>query len=140
MKTNVKTQSGNRIVVKFDGIEVGLVQNVRSNDDYGHEAASGIGDIHPVEHVPGMARHSISVSTMVLKRGSLRQAGITEENGDGVLRGLVFDIVTVDKETGEELRKYVGCSYTGGDVEVSKHAIVMASAQFLALDVTGSSL
>ena len=140
MKQNIKVQSGNRIAVKLDGIEVGLVQNVRSNDDYGHEPASGIGDIHAIEHVPSMARHSISVSTMILKKGSLRQAGITAENGDAVLQGLVFDIVTLDKESGEELRKYIGCSYVSGDIEVSKHAILMANAQFMALDVTGLAI
>lgn len=137
MKTNLKVQSGNRVSVVFDGQEIGLIQNVRPSDDYGHEPASGIGDIHAVEYVPGMARHSLSVSSMVLKTGGLRQAGITQENGDAVLRGLVFDFVVRDKDSGQELRKYTGCTFVSGDIEVSKHAILMSSAQFMALDVTG---
>ena len=40
MKTNVKTRSGNRIVVVFDGIQLGLVRSVRANDDYSPEPAS----------------------------------------------------------------------------------------------------
>lgn len=140
MKQNLKTRSGNRIVVMFDGKEVGLIQNVDSSDDYGLEPASGIGDIHVQEHVPGMARHSLSVSAMVLNKGNLRSIGITPENGDAVLKGLVFDFLTLDKDTGEVLRKYIGCSYNSGSISVSKHTIVMQSAQFLALDVQGSNL
>ena len=35
------------------------------------------------------------------------------------------------------LRKYKGCSYASGSLEVSKHAIVMSSGTFNALDVSG---
>lgn len=138
--TNLKTRTGNRIVVVLDGKQVGLVQSVRMSDDYSPEPASGIGDIHVAEYVPTMARHSLSVSAMVLNRNSLRAQGIIGENGDDVLRGRVFDIEQYDKDTGELLRKYVGCSYASGDIDVSKHAIVMSSATFLALDVTGTGI
>lgn len=137
---NIKTRSGNRIVVLFDGKQIGLVQSVRSNDDYGPEPASGIGDIHVVEHVPSMARHSISVQAMVLFKGALLEAGIYMENGDAVLKGLIFDIEQFDKDSGASLRKYTGCSFASGDIDVSKHAIVMQSAQFNALDVTGTAV
>lgn len=137
---NQKTRSGNRIIVQFDGKKIGLIQNVRLNDDYSPEPASGVGDIHVQEYVPGMARHSISVSAMVLNTGSMRQAGIAAENGDAMLQGLVFDIVVQSKDDGSILRKYVGCSYASGDSEVSKHAIVMNSAQFNCLDVVGTGI
>ena len=139
-RANLKTRSGNRIVVKFDGKQIGLVQSVRASDDYGPEPASGIGDIHVQEYVPTMARHNLTVSNMVLNANSMRQAGITMENGDAVLQGLVFDIVSYDKDTGDELRKYIGCSYASGDIDLSKHAIVMSNAQFNALDVAGLGL
>lgn len=134
---NLKTRSGNRIVVVYDGKQIGLIQSVRMNDDYGPEPASGIGDIHVQEYVPTMARHSLSVTYMVLNRGAMRQAGIASVNGDDALRGIVFDIETLSKDDGELLRKYVGCSYASGDLEISKHAIVMANAMFNALDVVG---
>jgi len=137
---NLKTRSGNRLIVQLDGKQIGLLQSVRMNDDYGPEPASGIGDIHVQEYVPTMARHTISVSAMVLNVGSLREAGIAVENGDGALQGLVFDIVTQSKDDGTVLRKYVGCSYASGDVDVSKHSIVMNSGQFNCLDVTGLGL
>lgn len=135
---NVKTQSGNRLIVKFDGQQVGLVQSVRMSDDYGPEPASGIGDIHVQEYVPTLARHVLNVSNMVLKKGALRAAGLTPENGDAILRGIVFDILSQDKDTGQVLRKYIGCSYASGDMDITKHAIVMSSAVFNALDVSGS--
>lgn len=135
--TNVKVRSGNRTVIMIDGKAVGLIQSVRMSDDYSPEAASGIGDIHVQEYVPTMARHTLSISTMVLFQSNLRQLGIAVENGDDALRGYVFDIVTMDKESSEVLKVYRGCSYASGDVEVSKHTIVMSSGLFNALDTGG---
>lgn len=137
---NVRVRSGNRIVVSFGGIDIGLVQSVRMNDDYGPEPASGIGSIHPVEYVPTMARHTLSVSKMTLINDWMAEAGISAENGDDVLQGRVFDITAYGKDEGTILRKYMGCSYASGDIDVSKHAIVMTSAQFNALDVAGRGL
>lgn len=135
---NLKTRSGNRCVVLLDGKQVGLLQSVRMNDDYGPEPASGIGDIHAQEYVPTMARHNLNVTNMVLNVGALRDAGVAALNGNDILSGKVFDIEVFSKDDGTSLRKYMGCSYASGDMEVSKHAIVMASAVFNALDVTGS--
>lgn len=137
MKTNLKTRSGNRVVVMFDGKQIGLIGSVRMNDDYGPEPASGIGDIHVQEYVPTMARHNLQVEAMVLNKGAMLDAGIAMENGDAVLQGLVFDFEAFDKDTNASLRKYKGCSYASGDISIQKHAIVMQSAQFNALDVGG---
>lgn len=138
--TNLKTRSGNRVIVTFDGKQIGLVNSVRMSDDYAPEPASGIGDIHVQEYVPTMARHQLSVSTMVLFTGAMREAGISALNGDDVLQGIVFDIQVMSKDDGSVLRKYVGCSYASGDVEINKHAIIVQNAQFNALDVTGDGL
>lgn len=134
---NLKTRSGNRITIMFDGKQIGLLQSVRANDDYSPEPASGIGDIHVQEYVPTMARHTLNVSAMLLNRGAMLEAGIAMENGDAVLQGLVLDIEVFSKDDGALLRKYTGCSYASGDLEVSKHAIVMQSGTFNALDVSG---
>lgn len=141
-KINRLVHTGNRFEVQFDGKVVGLLQNVRPTDDYGHQPASGIGDVHAVEYVPTFAQHDITVQDMVLFRENLREAGIAAENGDDVLRGNVFDIVVYSKDpqaTGV-LRKYLDCSYAGGDVNVQKHEIVASSARFKALDVSGKGL
>lgn len=140
MRQNVKTHSGNRIAIELDGREVGLIQSVRANDSYGLEDASGVGDIHVQEHVPSKAVHTLSISTMVLKKKNLRDTGIAPQNGDDVLAGLIFDVCIYDKDDGSLLRKYIGCSYDSGDVEVSAHRITMASGQLKALDVVGTGL
>lgn len=139
MRQNVKTRSGNRIAVLFDGKQIGLVRSVRANDDYSPEPASGIGDIHVQEYVPTMARHSLSISAMVLIKGAMLEAGIVMENGDAVLQGLVFDLEWFDKDTQASLRKYIGVSYASGDIDINAHQIVVQSGQFNALDVTGTA-
>jgi hypothetical protein len=137
---NLKTRTGNLIVPTFGGVQIGLIQSVRLNDDYSPEPASGVGDIHVQEYVPTMARHSLSVQVMALNAGAMIAAGIAAENGDAMLKGLVFDIEVYSKTDGALLRKYVGCSYASGDIEISKHAIVMQSGQFNALDVQGTTM
>lgn len=140
MRQNLKTHTGNRIVLELDGKEVGLVQSYTADDDYGLEDASGIGDIHVVEHVPTKAVHSISVSNMTMFRKNLRDLGIAPENGDQMLKGFVFDLVVYSKDTGQVLRKYTDLSYASGRTEVGAHRIVMQSAQFRAIDAAGTGI
>ena len=139
MKQNIKTRSGNRVVVVFDGKQIGMVRSVRMNDDYSPEPASGIGDIHVQEYVPTMARHSLSVSQMVLIKGAMLEAGIAAENGDAMLQGLVFDLEWYSKDDATLLRKYVGVSYASGDIDINAHQIIVQSGQFNALDVIGTA-
>lgn len=137
---NQKVNSGNLFIVLVDGKPVGLAQSVDMQDDYGLEAASGIGDIHTIENVPTQARHAVSVEEMSLRKANLRQLGIIPENGDGALKGIVFDIVAQRRDDGTVSRKYVGCSYASGSVHLRKHSIVVSSAQFHALDVQGTDI
>jgi len=139
-KQNVRTYSGNRIVVLLDGQEVGMLQSVRANDDYSPAPASGIGDIHVQEWVPTMAHYVVNVQSMVLIKRNLRNQWLIPENADAVLHGNVFDIVEQSKDSGTVLRKYMGCSYASGDTEVTKHAIVVTSAVFNCLDVSGTEI
>lgn len=138
MKQNLKVRSGNQIIVLFDGRQVGMVRSVRMNNDYGPDAASGIGDIHVQEWVPTQARHSLSVSNMVLIKENMQAVGIVPENGDAVLQGMVFDFEVYSKLDGKLLMKYVGVSYASGDIDIQAHQIVVSSGQFNALDVTGT--
>lgn len=140
MATTPKTLTGNRVVVEFNNQRVGLVQSVRMADSYNLEDANDIGDIHVKEWVPTKAVHTLSVTSMVLYRKSLRALGIATENGDGALNGLTFDIVTYSRDTGEVLRKYITCSYDSGTVSVDAHRIIMADGTFKALDVSGTGV
>lgn len=137
-RPNIKTRSGNRVVIKFDGKEIGAAQSVSMEDDYAPEPSSGIGDIHVLEYVPTIARHVLNVEQMVLYNASMRKAGIATENGDSALEGLVFDVESFSKDDGTLIRKYTGCSYAGGSLEIRKHAIVMARGRLNAIDTTGT--
>lgn len=138
-QTNLLTRSGNRIIITFGGVQIGMLQSISAEDDYAPEPASGIGDIHVQENVPTMARHSLSVSTMVMNKGAMIKCGIAPENGDAVLLGIVYNIEVYSKDDGTLLRNYIGCSYASGSLEVTKHAIVMQSGRLLALDVSGTA-
>ena len=135
--TNVKAKSGNRIAVMFDGKQVGACKSVALHDDYSPEPVTGIGDIGVLEYVPTTARYSLQIEAIVLEKEQLRSAGITTTDGDDALLGRVFDIVVIAKDTGEELRKYMGCSYASGDVRITANQVVSTSASFNALKVSG---
>ena len=137
MKENLQVRSANLARVVIDGNEVGMLQNITMNDDYAPEPASGIGDILVQEHIPTVARHSISVGKLALRKTSLYKLGIVPENGEAVLNGQVFDFEVLDKENGDVIRKYLGCSFASGSIEVQKHAIVSYNCQFQALDAAG---
>lgn len=159
-RSNLKTYSGNRIAVEFDNQVIGLVQSVRLSDNYGLEDASGIGDVHVIEHVPSKAVHQVSVTNMVLFAGNMRDLGISYENGDQALQGLIFDIVIYGDNNpgspdniapggtpvarqvsaGNRLRTIVGCSFDSGDVDITAHRIVVQTGQFKALDVVGRGI
>lgn len=140
MRQNVKVQSGNRVKIFFDGQAVGLLQSARFSDDYGLQPASGIGDAHVIEHVPGQAGHTISFSKMTLISEQLRVLGITPENADTVLQGNVFDVAAVSRDSGASLRTYRSCSYASGEVSVEAHRIVVTNGMLRALDVGGTGL
>lgn len=138
--TNVQTQTGNRVAVMFGGIQIGAMQSIRMSQDYGHEGVYGIGDMEAIEHVPGAARYSLSASQVVLKKSSMKKAGIAMENAADVLKGIVFDVEVFSKDDGTSLQKYQGCSFVSGDSDVSRNSIIMSSAQFMALTVSGVGL
>jgi hypothetical protein len=142
-RTNLKVFSGNRVDVVLDNNIVGLCQSARLADNYALEDASGIGDIHVIEHVPTKAVHTVAVSNMCLFTQSLRGigGGGYTVDGDAALTGQIFDILVNGKLAGTPsgtLRAYIGCSYDSGDIDVTAHRITMGSGQFKALNVMGT--
>lgn len=141
MSTNrVNVRSANRCIFKLDGVQVAIGKSLRASDDYGHAPEYGIGDIHAQEIVPSAARHTVSVTHTVVKTQALRGLGIFSENGDDVLQGREFDILEMDKDNGEVLRKYIGCVYTSGDHSLDANQAIRGTAQFMCRDVQGVGL
>ncbi len=157
---NVIVRSSNRFRIVIGDQEIGLLQDLRCQDDYSPEPASGIGSITVREYVPTMARHTISTSQACMFINSLRQMGISFDNGADAMKGLVFDIQIIDRtdqasldESGavgvgdtkaltfnsnKILRVYKKCSFASGDIEIRKHAMIVTSATINACDVSSS--
>jgi hypothetical protein len=135
---NLQVRSGNKIIAMFGGVQIGLLQDIRFSENYDPAAASGVGNIYVQEWVPTIARYEISTRFMVLNLQSLYNVGAAPVDGDAALQGLVFDIQIMDRNTGSVLRKYVGCSYASGNIEVTKHQIVVMDATFMCLTPTGT--
>lgn len=139
-RTNLLAHSGNLIVIKQDNIEVGVIQSLRLNDDYAPEPLSGVGEITVQEHVPTIARYSLTVSYMVLRRQTMFSEELANITPEDALRGKEFDIEVLDKITGAVLKKYEGCFFASGDIEITKHAIISSSSQFMARRTSGTML
>jgi hypothetical protein len=135
--TNVQAKSANRIAILYDGKQVGACKSVSLHESYNHETVTGIGDIHVIEHVPTLAAYSVQIEAMVLEKEALRSAQILTEDGDDTLVGRVFDISVIHRDTGEELRKFSGCTYDSGDIRITANQVISTSAQFKALRVSG---
>lgn len=134
---NVNTKAANRIIIQFDGKQVGACKSVSLHESYNHEPVTGIGDIHVIEYVPTLASYSVQIEAMVLEKEALRSAKILTENGEDTLVGRVFDISVISKDSGEEIRKFSGCTYDSGDIRITTNQVVSTSAQFKALRVSG---
>ena len=134
--SNRKVQTANRIWVTAGGAPVGLGQSVELHDDYQMESLVGIGDIHPQEFVPSAAVLTVTISEMVMLDSSMRASGTSYASPDDALSGVSHDIIVASKDGGV-LRKYTGCFYTSGEVQVRKHAIVITNATFKAMDASG---
>lgn len=163
-RQNIIVRSSNRFSIVMGDTVVGLLQDLRCQDDYSPEPASGIGSIAVREYVPTMARHTISTSQACMFTDSLRKLGVSLNNGNDAMRGLVFDIQIHDrsgikasgsnaKPSGDEtnieytdfdasnkgniLRIYKKCSFANSDIEIRKHAMVVTNATINACDVGG---
>ena len=148
-KQNVIVRSSNRFTILMGGLAVGLLQDLRCQDDYSPEPASGIGSISVYEYVPTLARYTISTSQACMFVGALRRIGVSFENGEDALKGMTFTIEVYDRaqqesiikgnsgpvkmdtegsNTGTLLRRYEKCSFASGDIEIRKNAIIVTSA------------
>ena len=147
-KQNVIVRSSNRFTILMGGLAVGLLQDLRCQDDYSPEPASGIGSISVYEYVPTLARYTISTSQACMFIASLRRIGVSFENGEDALKGMTFSIEVYDRitqstlmegsatpvtmaaegSTATLLRRYEKCSFASGDIEIRKNAIIVTSA------------
>lgn len=154
---NVIVRSSNRFVIAMGNTAVGLLQDLRCQEDYSPEPASAIGSISVKEYVPTIARYTISTSQACMFKDSLRQLGVSFLDGKDAMKGLVFTIQIYDRTNSTSvkqdssagitmanegsiagstlLRQYLKCSFASGDIEIRKHAMIMNNATINACDV-----
>jgi len=154
---NIRAHSGNLIQLEFDGKVYGTIRGLNAQDDYAPEPLSGIGEVHVQEWVPSMARHTLRVDYMIIKKDSLRSLGVMDENACERLQGMEFDIVMYEKmpQAGAggsatqpgvcdhrlgELRKYKYCTMASASINIQAHQIVVSDATFYARDVVGKGI
>ena len=135
-RTNIKTHSGNKTLIRLDGKAVGLIQDLTANENYNLEAASGIGDIEVQEHVPTVASYTLTMSQMTLVDKTLISEGLHPEDAQETLEGKVFDI-EMYADNGQLLRKYTDCTFESGDFRFAKHQITINNAVYKGLSTKG---
>jgi hypothetical protein len=129
----ITTLSGNQIILKIHGVEVGRAQNVTADTDFGLEDVSGIGDILVQEHVPTKITHTLTVDKYIINTQSLMEIKDVPVSEDILTLG-VIDIEILTKD-GTLIKKYESCTTANYSLRVAAHAIVGENATWRALDV-----
>jgi len=140
MRANKQAQSGNEIVLTFDGNVLGVIQSLRVSSSFAPQPVVGIGSIDPIEYVPTLSKNTVQVSSAALRNSTLRKLGIMPASSEDALKGLVFDILIIDKPTKAVLRKIESCSFDNASIDIRANAVVMTDASFNALSISGDQL
>jgi hypothetical protein len=125
------TLTGNIIIIKIGGSEVGRAQNVTADTDFGLEDVSGIGNVEVQEHVNTKITHTFSMEKFIINKATLLELGIVPVSED-VLTSGVLDIEILTKD-GTLVKKYESCSCQTYNLRVAAHQIVGESATWRAL-------
>lgn len=65
---------------------------------------------------------------------NLESMGLIPKSAEDALKGAVFTISVFSIGDGQEVRRYIDCTYGGGSISFQKHQIVMQNASFMAID------
>jgi hypothetical protein len=128
------TLTGNLIVLKIGGVEVGRVQNATADSDFGLEDVSGIGDVEVQEHVNTKVTHTISMDKFIINKKTLLELGWVPVSEDVLTMG-VLDIEILTKD-GHLIKKYESCSCANYSLRAANHAIIGENATWRALSCT----
>ena len=125
------TLTGNIILLKINGQEVGRAQNATADSDFGLEDVSGIGNVEVQEHVNTKITHSFSLDKFIINKQTLLEMGFVPVSED-VLTMPVWDIEILTKD-GTLIKKYESCSCSNYSLRVAAHAIVGENSTWRAL-------
>lgn len=125
------TLTGNIMLIKIQGQEVGRAQNVTADSDFGLEDVSGIGDVEVQEHVNTKVVHTITMDKFIINKKTLLELGYVPVSEDVLTMG-VLDIEVLTKD-GTLIKKYESCSAANYSLRVAAHAIIGENATWRAL-------
>src|SRR4030042_5038103 len=91
------TLTGNLIVIKIQGQEIGRAQNVTADSDFGLEDVSGIGDVEVQEHVNTKITHTLTMDKFIISKKTLLELGYVPVSEDVLQKG-VLDIEILTKD------------------------------------------
>lgn len=119
----MKSMTGNRIILKIGGQAIGFAQEVSVTDETEMQKLYGLGDIEPVELVPGGVTYTITGSKYVVSTGTLRALGLVPEINDWMSDpGLSLEVI--DQKGGAIIEHYTGCKFESHTRKYGKHTIV----------------
>jgi hypothetical protein len=125
------TLTGNIMLIKIGGKEVGRAQNVTADSDFGLEDVSGIGDVEVQEHVNTKVVHTLTMDKFIINKKTLLELGYVPVSEDVLTMG-VLDIEVLTKD-GTLIKKYESCSAANYSLRVAAHAIIGENATWRAL-------
>lgn len=131
------TLTGNLIILKIGGVEIGRAQNVTADTDFGLEDVSGIGNVLVQEHVNTKVTHTLTVDKYIINKQTLLELGWVPVSEDVLTMG-VIDIEILTKD-GTLIKKYESCSCANYSLRVTAHAIIGENATWRALSCTIAS-
>lgn len=131
---NVHTAAS--MVLKIRGKEVGRANGVDITADFGLQAVpEGIGSISPAEHVALEYRADLSVTSFFIRRRSsqAKGPGVVDVLGVPVNTDILltepFQLILVDKVTGEVLLSCDDCSWSNVSFSIRQGAITGKDAR-----------
>ena len=127
------TLTGNTIILKIGGTEIGRAQNITADTDFGLEDVSGIGNVLVQEHVNTKVTHTFTMEKFIINKKTLLELGIVPVSEDVLTMG-VIDIEILEKMSGTLVKKYESCSCQNYSLRVAAHQIVGENATWRALD------
>lgn len=129
------TLTGNLIILKIGGVEIGRAQNATADTDFGLEDVSGIGDVEVQEHVNTKVTHTFTLDKFIINKKSLLEVGMVPVSEDVLTMG-VIDVEILAKDPSgiaTLIKKYESCSCANYSLRIAAHAIVGENATWRAL-------
>lgn len=131
-----QTLTGNLILLKIEGQEVGAAQGLDPRFSFGTEGTYELGTIMPREHVHLRYESTFTLERLCLRKDNLQKMGLIGL-GEDILSIGVIDIEVQDKSSGKTLQVFRDCTFTDYTLNYRTNAIVGENATVQALSADG---